>query len=167
MCNTFVVSFQGVIIAIGQINLNGPGLLSNRRLGTGVHILIIGLWSLPPASTTGISSWELIKTRLGREGRSKFILTYMYSELVLFPSLPTVQFFTDCSMQKQRGRPGSIHHVNDVNVYLHDGRQRGGVPEQKNTFHACLVLFPACVPRGPGTRHDSSLCMTNSNLFTS
>ena len=43
----------------------------------------------------------------------------------------------------------------------------GGSPEQKNTFHACVVPFPGCVPHSLGTRHDSSSCTTNGNFFVS
>ena len=41
-------------------------------------------------------------------------------------------------MQKQRGRPGIIYHVNDVNVYL--GRQRGESPLIERT-HFTDVFF--------------------------
>ena len=40
-----------------------------------------------------------------------------------------------------KGRPGSIYHVNDINIYL--GRQRGAVgPQQAATFlfHECSGL---------------------------
>ena len=41
-------------------------------------------------------------------------------QVALSPGLPTVQLL---SMPNWRGRPGPLHHVNDVSVYL--GRQGG------------------------------------------
>ena len=52
------------------------------------------------------------------------------------PGLPTFQFL---SMPNWRGRPGPLHHVNDVSVYL--GRQRGGeVPHQMNELEAYFIV---------------------------
>ena len=59
--------------------------------------------------------------------------------LASFPGLPTIQFLITCNMQKQRGRPGIIYHVNDVSVYL--GRQRGGKGSLIERMHFAGAFF--------------------------
>ena len=61
--------------------------------------------------------------------------------LASFPSLPTVQFLTACSMQNKRRKAWSIFHMNDVSAYL--GRQRGrkgSLIERTHFMHTFFVL---------------------------
>ena len=51
------------------------------------------------------------------------------------PGLPTVQFL---SMPNWRGRPGPLHHVNDVSAYL--GRQWGEKGPPSNELEAYLIV---------------------------
>ena len=60
--------------------------------------------------------------------------------LASFPGLPTVQFLVTCSMQKQRGRPGIIYHMNDVNVYLGRQREEGPLIERTHFTDAFFAL---------------------------
>ena len=57
-------------------------------------------------------------------------------KLASFSVLPNVQFLIACSVQN------IIYHINDVSVYIHVDRQRGGgVPPQKNAFCARVFHF--------------------------